>query len=230
MTKFVVWAPTASRVQAEVDGMLHEMAAAAGGWWTVLLADADPQARYAFRLDGGEALADPRSARQPEGPAGPSQCYDHAGFEWTDSAWRENRLPGSVIYELHVGTFTAEGTFDGAVKRLDHLLELGVAAVELMPVAAFPGERGWGYDGIGLWAVHEPYGGPDGLKRFVDACHARGLAVVLDVVYKPPGRRKPARRLRRRTSPMLTSRPGVARSTWTSRAPTRSGRSWWRTR
>jgi maltooligosyltrehalose trehalohydrolase len=186
-TDFRVWAPVASRVQADVDGRLHDMAAAPGGWWTVDVAGADPQARYAFRLDGGDPLPDPRSPRQPAGSDGPSQRYDHAAFEWTDAAWRGHPLPGSVIYELHVGTFTADGTFDAAIKRLDHLLHVGVTAVELMPAAAFPGRRGWGYDGVALWAVHEPYGGPDGLKRFVDACHARGLAVVLDVVYNHLG-------------------------------------------
>ena len=142
---------------------------------------------YAFRLDGGEPLADPRSPRQPSGPAGPSRTYDHSAFAWTDDRWRGAPVPGAVIYELHVGTFTPEGTLDAAIGRLDHLVDLGVTVVELMPVAAFPGDHGWGYDGIGLWAVHEPYGGPDALKRFVDACHARGLAVYLDVVYNHVG-------------------------------------------
>jgi malto-oligosyltrehalose trehalohydrolase len=186
-TEFRVWAPAASRVQAEIDGRLHDMTASAGGWWTVAVPDADPQALYAFRLDGGVLLPDPRSPRQPAGPDGLSQRYDHAAFQWTDAGWRGNPLPGSVIYELHIGTFTGGGTFDAAMKQLDHLLDLGVTTIELMPVASFPGRRGWGYDGIGLWAVHEPYGGPDGLKRFVDACHARGLAVVLDVVYNHVG-------------------------------------------
>jgi malto-oligosyltrehalose trehalohydrolase len=148
---------------------------------------ASPDARYGFRLDGGDPLADPRSPRQPDGPAGLSQCYDHDRFGWTDDGWAGRPLAGAVLYELHAGTFTAEGTFDAAIGRLDYLRDLGVTMVELMPVAAFPGRRGWGYDGIGLWAVHEPYGGPDGLKRFVDACHARKLAVVLDVVYNHAG-------------------------------------------
>jgi maltooligosyltrehalose trehalohydrolase len=142
---------------------------------------------YAFRLDGAEPLPDPRSVRQPFGSQGASRTYDHGAFAWTDRGWRGGPLHGSVIYELHVGTFTPEGTFDAAVARLDHLRDLGVDTVELMPVAAFPGRHGWGYDGINLWAVHEPYGGPDGLKRFVDACHARRLAVVLDVVYNHVG-------------------------------------------
>jgi malto-oligosyltrehalose trehalohydrolase len=187
MTEFEVWAPNASQVQADVDGRLHDMAAAPAGWWTASVPGAHWESRYAFRLDGGEPLADPRSPRQPDGPESASQCYDHAAFEWTDAGWRGNPLPGSVSYELHVGTFTADGTFDAATKQLGHLVDLGVTAIELMPVAAFPGRRGWGYDGVGLWAVHEPYGGPDGLKRFVDACHARRLAVLLDVVYSHLG-------------------------------------------
>jgi malto-oligosyltrehalose trehalohydrolase len=187
MTEFRVWAPAARRVAAEVSGHQHEMSEAGGGWWSVLLTGTAPQARYGFRLDDGDLRADPRSPRQPDGPAGLSESYDHSAFSWTDTGWRGVPLPGSVIYELHVGTFTTEGTFDAAIKRLDHLCDLGVDAIELMPVAAFPGERGWGYDGISLWAVHEPYGGPDGLKRFVDACHARRVGVMLDVVYNHVG-------------------------------------------
>ena len=142
---------------------------------------------YAYRLDGGEPLADPRSARQPYGVRGASRSYDHGAFRWTDRGWRGGPLRGAVIYEMHIGTFTGPGTFDAAIERLDHLRDLGVDTIELMPVAAFPGQHGWGYDGIHLWAVHEPYGGPDGLKRFVDACHARRLAVLLDVVYNHVG-------------------------------------------
>jgi malto-oligosyltrehalose trehalohydrolase len=116
-----------------------------------------------------------------------SRRYDHSAFRWGDRGWRGAPLHGSVIYELHIGTFTPEGTLDAAIDRLGHLADLGVDTVELMPVAAFPGAHGWGYDGIHLWAVHEPYGGPDALKRFVDACHARRLAVLLDVVYNHVG-------------------------------------------
>ncbi len=186
MTEFRLWAPAASRVIAEICGQQHDMSMAGRGWWTVTV-DCVPDAQYGFRLDGGDLLPDPRSLRQPAGPAGRSQCYDHSAFSWTDGGWRGGPLHGSVIYELHVGTFTAGGTFDAAIERLDHLRDLGIDIVELMPVAAFPGRHGWGYDGIGLWAVHEPYGGPDGLKRFVDACHARRLAVLLDVVYNHAG-------------------------------------------
>jgi maltooligosyltrehalose trehalohydrolase len=188
MTAFSVWAPAAGRVDVEVAGQASPMAALAGrpGWWTAR-ADAPAGTDYAFRLDGGEPLPDPRSPRQPCGPGGASRTYDHDAFAWTDDRWRGAPAGGAVIYELHAGTFTPEGTLDAAIGRLDYLVSLGVTVVELMPVAAFPGEHGWGYDGIGLWAVHEPYGGPDGLKRFVDACHGRGLGVFLDVVYNHVG-------------------------------------------
>ena len=192
MTEFRVWAPAASQADVQVDGRLHAMSAdqvsgSAGGWWSATVPGAAPDARYGFRLDGGDLLADPRSPRQPTGPAGLSQCYDHHAFGWTDAGWRGVPLAGAVLYELHVGTFSREGTFDAAIERLDHLVALGIDTIDLMPVAAFPGRHGWGYDGISLWAVHEPYGGPDGLKRFVEACHARRLAVVLDVVYNHVG-------------------------------------------
>ena len=185
MTAFRVWAPNASQVELDTGGPRVPMHRddTRHGWWHVDTTATD----YAFRLDGGDALPDPRSLRQPHGPDGPSRVYDHQTFAWTDQAWRPPALSGSVSYELHIGTFTAEGTFDAAIAKLGYLRELGVSAVEVMPVAAFPGEHGWGYDGIGLWAVHEPYGGPDGLKRFVDQAHARGLAVILDVVYNHVG-------------------------------------------
>jgi malto-oligosyltrehalose trehalohydrolase len=188
VTVFSVWAPAADRVDVEVAGRPHPLSLSdRPGWWTADVADGPDGTDYAFRLDGGEPLADPRSPRQPAGPAGPSRTYHHSAFGWTDGHWRGAPVSGAVIYELHVGTFTPEGTLDAAVERLDHLSDLGVTVVELMPLAAFPGGHGWGYDGIGLWAVHEPYGGPDALKRFVDACHGRGLAVYLDVVYNHVG-------------------------------------------
>jgi maltooligosyltrehalose trehalohydrolase len=187
VTVFSLWAPAADRVDVEVAGRSHPMVPGErAGWWRAQVAAA-AGTDYAYRLDGGEPLADPRSLRQPSGPAGPSRTYDHGSFAWTDAEWRGAPVPGAVVYELHVGTFTPAGTLDAAIGRLDHLTELGVTVVELMPLAAFPGQHGWGYDGIGLWAVHEPYGGPDALKRFVDTCHARGLAVYLDVVYNHVG-------------------------------------------
>jgi maltooligosyltrehalose trehalohydrolase len=182
VTGVSVWAPDAGSVSAVVGGADFPMTEREG-WWS---ADV-PAGDYAFRLDGGDPLPDPRSLWQPSGVFGPSRPYDHAEFSWTDRGWRGVPLQGSVIYELHIGTFTPEGTFDAAIERLDHLTELGVSVVEVMPVAAFQGEWGWGYDGVCLWAVHDPYGGPDGLKRFVSACHQRGLAVLLDVVYNHVG-------------------------------------------
>jgi maltooligosyltrehalose trehalohydrolase len=156
------------------------------GWWSVE-ADVSDDTRYWYSLDGGEPLTDPRARRLPDGPEGAAALYDPDRFNWTDHAWRGVHLPGAVLYELHVGTFSAAGTFDAAIEHLDELVELGIDAVEVMPVATFPGQFGWGYDGVGLYAVHEPYGGPVGLCRFVDACHARGLGVILDVVYNHLG-------------------------------------------
>ena len=143
---------------------------------------------YAYLLDDDPTpLPDPRSRRQPDGVHGPSQLYDHSDFFWTDRSWTGRQLPGSVLYELHIGTFTEAGTFDTAIGRLDHLAELGVNLVEVLPVNAVDGPRNWGYDGVGWYAVTENYGGPDAFKRFVDACHLRGMGVVLDVVYNHVG-------------------------------------------
>ena len=140
-----------------------------------------------FSVDGGEGTPDPRSAFQPHGVHGPSQLIDHARFQWTDERWQARPLSSAIVYELHIGTFTPEGTFAGAVRRLDYLVELGVTHVELMPVTEFSGNWGWGYDGVDLYAPHHVYGSPDDLKALVDACHAHGLAVLLDVVYNHLG-------------------------------------------
>ena len=144
-------------------------------------------ARYLYRLDGGKELPDPASRFQPQGVHGPSMVIDPDAFSWTDLEWRGIPLSSYILYELHVGTYTPEGTFDAIIPRLDSLAELGVTALELMPVSQFPGRRNWGYDGVFPFAVQESYGGPEGLKRLVDACHLRGLAVVLDVVYNHLG-------------------------------------------
>jgi maltooligosyltrehalose trehalohydrolase len=157
-----------------------------GGWWGASR-DLPPGTDYAFSLDGGPARPDPRSPWQPAGIHGPSRTVDHGGFAWTDAGWSALPLADSVIYELHVGTFTSGGTFDAAIERLDALVELGVTHLELMPVAEFSGTRGWGYDGVDLFAPHHAYGGPNGLKLLVDAAHARGLAVLIDVVYNHLG-------------------------------------------
>ncbi|MQS11723.1 malto-oligosyltrehalose trehalohydrolase [Streptomyces kaniharaensis] len=194
MSRYEVWAPfAADRVEVEVGGSAHPLARCADrdGWWAGEAPDGD----YAFRLDGGPPLPDPRSAWQPYGPDGPSRPVDHAAFRWSRTGWRGRPLPGAVVYELHVGTFTVRGTFDAAAEHLDHLVELGVDFVELMPVCPFPGKHGWGYDGVSPWAVHEPYGGPEGLKRFVDAAHRKGIGVILDVVHNhlgPSGNHLPA--------------------------------------
>jgi maltooligosyltrehalose trehalohydrolase len=156
------------------------------GWWA-LDADAGPGTRYGFSLDGGPRVPDPRSLHQPDGIEGLSAVVDHDTFHWHDDWWRGLSLPGAVLSELHIGTFSEAGTFDGAIEHLPHLVELGVDAVELLPVAEGSGQRGGGYDGVGLFAPHHAYGGPDGLKRFVDACHAVGLGVVMDVVYNHLG-------------------------------------------
>ncbi|HKK71914.1 MAG TPA: malto-oligosyltrehalose trehalohydrolase [Candidatus Krumholzibacteria bacterium] len=187
MNRFRVWAPSARTVDVEVSGRSIAMEPVSGGWWTVEVEDAGAGTDYAYALDGTAALPDPRSPWQPDGVHAPSRVVDHAAFSWSDRGWSAPPLSSGVVYELHVGTFSPEGTFDGAIDRLDHLVDLGVTHVELMPVAAFPGRWGWGYDGVALWAPDESYGGPDGLKRLVDACHGRGLAVLLDVVYNHLG-------------------------------------------
>ena len=183
MTVFEVWVPEKT-VRLRVDGTDHEMERGDDGWWRLDVPAAGPGTDYAYLLpDHDSPLPDPRSAWQPEGVHGPSRVYDHAAFAWTDGSWTGRQLPGAVLYELHVGTFTAAGTFDAAIERLDHLVELGVDLVELLPVNSFNGEYNWGYDGVCWYAPHEAYGGPDGLKRFVDAAHRKGIGVVLDVVY-----------------------------------------------
>jgi maltooligosyltrehalose trehalohydrolase len=183
-----VWAPRAAAVDLVLprSDAPQPMRRAEGGWWE---AEAELAAAtdYAFSLDGGEPLPDPRSRWQPEGVHGPSRILDTAAFRWTDAGWRPPPLREAVIYELHPGTFTAEGTLPAAIERLGELVALGVTHVELMPVAEFGGDRGWGYDGVDLFAVHHAYGGPAGLAAFVDAAHARGLAVLLDVVYNHLG-------------------------------------------
>jgi len=187
MAQIRVWAPSAQQIELESGGRLSRMTQNETGWWTTDEPPIRHGVDYAFRVDGEGPFPDPRSAWQPEGVHGASRWVDHARFEWSDSAWQQPPLSSAVIYELHVGTFTPAGTFDSGIERLDHLVDLGVTHVELMPVAEFSGSRGWGYDGVDLFAPHHAYGGPEGLKRFVDACHHRRLAVLLDVVYNHLG-------------------------------------------
>ena len=185
--RFQVWAPHAERVDVVLDGDRRAMSRLDRGWWAADVAEAGAGTDYLLAVDGGEPRPDPRSPWQPDGVDGPSRLVDHRGFAWTDRSWRGLHLPGAVLYELHVGTFTPAGTFEAVIDHLDHLVDLGVDAIELLPVAEFSGDRGWGYDGADLYAPHHAYGGPHGLKRLVDACHHRGLAVVLDVVYNHLG-------------------------------------------
>ncbi|MFI6479862.1 malto-oligosyltrehalose trehalohydrolase [Nonomuraea sp. NPDC050663] len=182
---FEVWAPRASRV--EILPWQRELRPGGDGWWSVEVPEAGHGSDYRYMIDGDGPYPDPRSRRQPEGIFGPSRVYDHARFTWEDHEWKGRDLRGSVIYELHVGAFTPEGTFAAAIGKLEHLVELGVDFVEIMPVAPVPGARNWGYDGVDLYAVNETYGGPDGLKTLVDACHRAGLGVLLDVVYNHLG-------------------------------------------
>jgi maltooligosyltrehalose trehalohydrolase len=182
-----VWAPIPKRVRAWVNGDIHAMQAEADGWWAVDV-DVAPDIDYGYLLDDDETvLPDPSSRWQPNGVHRPSRMFDQLAHEWQDASWTGRGLPGAVIYELHVGTFTPGGTFDAAVEHLPHLAELGITHIELLPINAFSGEWGWGYDGVDWYAAHEPYGGPSGLKRFVDAAHGHGLAVILDVVYNHLG-------------------------------------------
>jgi maltooligosyltrehalose trehalohydrolase len=180
-----VWAPEAGRVDLVAGDVTHPMDRQDGGWWS---GPALPDGvDYAFRVDGGPPRPDPRSAWQPHGVHGPSRTFDAGRFRWTDDGWAGTDVRGRVLYELHVGTFTDEGTLDAAIEHLEDLVSLGVDVVELMPLAPFDGDRGWGYDGVGLWAVHHAYGGPAALQRFVDAAHAHGLGVCLDVVHNHLG-------------------------------------------
>lgn len=191
---YAVWAPTVESVevhigvtsddeQSTVD--VQPMERGEDGWWRL---ETEPASdRYAFSIDGDDPRPDPRSLSQPDGVHAASRIVDLSAHDWRDSDWSGVELRGSSIYELHIGTFTDDGTLDAAIERLDHVVELGVSTIELMPVIAFPGEHGWGYDGVAPYAVHEPYGGAAALQRFVDAAHLRGLAVYLDVVYNHLG-------------------------------------------
>jgi maltooligosyltrehalose trehalohydrolase len=157
------------------------------GWWSLESSGATAGSDYGFVVDGEGPFPDPRSPWQPNGVHGLSRVVDHGAFAWTDRQFRARPLGKAVIYELHIGTFTLAGTFNAAIEKLDHLVQLGVTHAELMPVNAFGGNRGWGYDGVDLFAPHQAYGGPDGLKRFVNACHEHGLEVILDVVFNHVG-------------------------------------------
>jgi maltooligosyltrehalose trehalohydrolase len=188
--RFRVWAPRAERVDLRLTAphpeALVAMNPVADGYWEVAVGDARPGARYMFRIDDRIERPDPASRLQPNGVHSPSELLDTA-FSWTDATWRGLALDSAVFYELHVGTFTPQGTFDAIIPHLARLRDLGITFLELMPIAQFPGDRNWGYDGVYPFAPQFSYGGPAGLQRLVDACHRHGLAVVLDVVYNHLG-------------------------------------------
>ena len=189
MVPYRVWAPLANQVTVQVSGqsipMEHD--ASVEGWWLSDGREARPGEDYTFSIDQSDPMPDPRSGWQPQGVNGPSRVVDHSAFTWTDEDFQARPLSSALIYELHVGTFTTEGTFDAVIGKLGYLKDLGITHVELLPVADFPGQFGWGYDGVSLFAPRQVYGGPEGLKRLVDACHAHKLGVILDVVYNHLG-------------------------------------------
>lgn len=188
---FKVWAPFCSNVELKLlfaDGeTLIAMEKDSDGYFHTEVSDISSGTRYLYVLDGQKESPDPASRFQPEGVHGPSCVVDPDIYKWKDRKWKGIALQDLIFYEAHIGTFTPEGTFDEAVKKIPYLKELGVTCLEIMPVAQFPGKRNWGYDGVGLYAVQNSYGGPEGLKRLVDACHCAGLAVCLDVVYNHLG-------------------------------------------
>jgi len=201
--KFRVWAPKAQSVMVLCGDASFPLSSNEDGYWELDTPIIPVPHDYFFILDKVKKVPDPRSAYQPYGVHGASRQVDHREFAWDDQHWESPPLSSAIIYELHIGTFSAEGTFEGAIDHLDHLSSLGVTHIELMPVAEFSGERGWGYDGVDLFAPHHAYGGPDGLKRLINACHRRGLAVLLDVVYNHFG---PSGNYLPEFGPYLTSR------------------------
>lgn len=188
--EFVVWAPFREKVELKIISTPERIAPMSKdklGYWQAVLKDVHPDTLYSFRLDGEIDRPDPASYFQPEGVHGPSQVIDHNSFHWDDGNWSGTDIANMLMYEIHTGAFTPEGTFEAIIPRLDQMRELGTNAIELMPVAQFPGERNWGYDGAFPYAPQNSYGGPRGLKRLINECHKRGLAVILDVVYNHLG-------------------------------------------
>lgn len=184
--KFIVWAPFLKKVELVLEsdkGRLVSMKKNSEGYWETVVNDISPEAKYNFLLNGKTKRPDPASQYQAEGVHGPSTVVDHHSFKWKDMGWKGIGLASLIQYELHPGVFTPEGTFDAIATRIGELIDLGINTIEIMPVAQFPGERNWGYDGVYPFAVQDSYGGPEGLKRLVNECHKKGVAVVLDVVY-----------------------------------------------
>jgi maltooligosyltrehalose trehalohydrolase len=187
MKKFQVWATAPKKVELQLNGKTFPMTREDSGWWTVEVATAKAGDDYGYLVDGEGPFPDPRSPLQPHGVHKLSRVVDQNAFKWTDQSFKTLPLSKAVIYELHIGTFTPQGTFLSTIERLDHLTSLGITHVEFMPVVEFSGNHGWGYDGVDLFAPHHAYGTPDDLKKLVAACHARGMAVILDVVYNHLG-------------------------------------------
>src|SRR6478752_3080450 len=183
MYRFTIWAPDSTKMAVKVNDKIFPMHGPdIRGWWQIDVEDAGPGDDYCYLLgDDKTCYPDPRSQWQPNGVHGFSRIYDQDAFVWAETKFQSPPLASAVIYELHIGTFTESGTLDGAIEKLAYLVELGITHVELMPIASFAGNHGWGYDGVALFSVHQPYGGPDALKRFVNAAHEKGLAVLLDV-------------------------------------------------
>ena len=207
--RFDIWAPEPESVTLLAAGRKYPMTRRDDGWWTATEAPEEGEVDYGYLVNGEDIpLPDPRSRRQPEGVHSLSRTYDPAAHEWQDGGWQGRELQGAVIYELHLGTFTPEGTLDAAARRLDYLAGLGVDFVELLPVNAFNGTHNWGYDGVLWYAVHEGYGGPAAYQRFVDAAHAAGMGVIQDVVYNHLG---PSGNYLPRFGPYVTSGKG---NTW----------------
>ncbi|MFD2162032.1 malto-oligosyltrehalose trehalohydrolase [Paradesertivirga mongoliensis] len=184
----LLWAPFAKQVELLVGGKaVANLEQGEQGYWKIITGDLKPGDQYKFRLDGVKQFPDPTSLSQPEGVHGPSEAVDLAGFTWEDQDWKNIPLKEYILYELHTGTFTQEGTFEGIESKLSYLKDLGVNAIELMPLAQFPGNRNWGYDGVQPFSVQNSYGGARELQKLIDACHAKGIAVIVDVVYNHLG-------------------------------------------
>ncbi|WP_232065226.1 alpha-amylase family glycosyl hydrolase [Rhodocytophaga rosea] len=187
---FTVWAPEKNTATVHIVSpkeQFLEMNKTKEGYFQLTVENIYPGATYFYRLDSGQDLPDPASHFQPEGVHGPSQVIDHSNYQWKDKVWKGIESKDMILYEMHLGTFTPEGTFNSMIDRLADLADTGINAIEIMPISQFPGNRNWGYDGVHPYSVQNSYGTPDDLRQLVDACHAHGIAVILDMVYNHLG-------------------------------------------